>query len=123
VIGFILKASIALTFSYIFLSFQINGKHLFDHINDFTGPVGENIQESLGVAVSNTWEKSKDVGGKLFTNSKPKIRAIIQDSKRTISNKISEKKVQAEKKVEEEFLEDLKKEEISHLDSIIENEK
>jgi hypothetical protein len=121
-LGFFLKATIALTMSYVFLSFQVSGKYIFDHLNDFTGPLGENIQQSLGVALDNTWEKSKEVGSKLFTNSKPKIRSFVQKSTDNLKESIKPIVKKETQKVEKEFLEDLKKEEMSHLDKIIDNE-
>ena len=121
-LGFFLKATIALSISYVFLSFQVSGKYIFDHLNDFTGPLGENIQQSLGVALDNTWEKSKDVGSKLFTNSKPKIRNFVKESTTNLTESIKPIVKIEKKKVEKEFLEDLKKEEMSHLDKIIEKE-
>lgn len=121
-LGFFFKATIALSISYVFLSFQVSGKYIFDHLNDFTGPLGENIQQSLGVALDNTWEKSKDVGSKLFTNSKPKIRSFVKESSANLKESIKPIVKKEKKKVEKEFLEDLKKEEMSHLDKIIEKE-
>lgn len=121
-LGFFLKATIALSISYVFLSFQVSGKYIFDHLNDFTGPLGENIQQSLGGALDKTWEKSKDVGSKLFTNSKPKIRSFVKESTTNLTESIKPIVKKEKKKVEKEFLEDLKKEEMSHLDKIIEKE-
>jgi len=120
VISLILKTSMALTLSYIVFSFQISGKYVFDHVTDFTGPLGENIQSSLGMAANNTWDKSKEVGSQLFTNSKPKVEKLFNDSKKSITRAVAPKVQKAKKQVKEEFLEDLKQEEMSNLDKIIE---
>lgn len=76
----IFKFSLTLIICFIILSFKINNKALFNHISDFSGPIGDDIQKSLAKSANHTLKKSKV----LFTNSTPKIEDAIKSKKSSL---------------------------------------
>lgn len=119
----ILKYSMTILLSYIVLSFQFNDKYLFDYLTELTGPLGENIQRSLGDAFDKSWDKTKDYGKQLFTNSAPVIKEKYQSARSEVVKKVTPAVKKKTKEVEQDFLDDLKQEEMNHLDSIIDSGK
>lgn len=103
-IKLIFKFSLTFIACFIILSFKVGEKQLFFHINEYTGPIGTDIQESITKSFERTFAKSK----KLFTNSEPELRDVVQSQKSGIIKRLDE-------------LEDLKEDEIKKLDELIEN--
>lgn len=122
-IGTILKYSLTIGLSYIVLSFKYNDKYIFTYLTELTGPLGQNIQYSLEDAFDNSWSKTKTYGKKLFTNSAPVVEKKYYQTRKEILKTIKPKVEKKKELVEQQFLDDLKKEEMSHLDSIIEQDK
>lgn len=122
-IGLIFKSTLGFCASYIVLSFQFNNVFLFEHINNLTGPVGENIQTALGDGVARTWEKTKDMSGQVFTNSEPQS-AIEDEVAKTQSalKKGFKPAMERIKKPVESYLEELKSEERDGLSKLIESD-
>lgn len=120
-IGIIFKSTIAFCVSYIVLSFQFNNTYLFEHINSLTGPVGQNIQLALADGFAQTWSKTKEMSGQLFTNSEPEA---IEDEVAKTQSSVKRVFAPAAKKITkpmETYLEELRKEERDSLSQIIEN--
>ncbi|MEX0797853.1 MAG: hypothetical protein WD025_00310 [Bacteriovoracaceae bacterium] len=118
-LGLVIKSSVAFCASYVVLSFQINNVSLFERLNQFTGPVGQNIQSALGESFDRTWEKTQELGGQLFTNSEPKA---VQDHVDKTQSAIKKKLAPPAKHIKntaESYLEDLRKEERDDLSRII----
>ena len=104
-LGALLKFSLSFVVWFVILSFKIGDKQLFNHISEFTGPIGADIQESITKSFEHTFSKSK----KLFTNSNPELQDTVQSKKSGIIKKLDE-------------LEELKEDEIKKLDELIGNE-
>ncbi|MCO4755710.1 MAG: hypothetical protein KC478_14615 [Bacteriovoracaceae bacterium] len=118
-LGIVLKSSIAFSVSYIVLSFQVNNTYIFDHLNNITGPVGENIQMVLSKSFSQTWNTTKTYGKQMFTSSEPdSIEATIEDSVDKTQSAIK-RQIAPVKKPVESYLEELRKEERDGLSRII----
>lgn len=83
-ISLIFKFTIAFSLSYLILSFNIGNKPIFYHLNGFTGPVGENIQNSLGKSVTTSLKKSKELGKQLFESSSPRVIDSIKSKQSSI---------------------------------------
>ena len=69
----IFKFSIAFVLSYFILSMNFSNKPLFYHLSKFTGPVGEDIQNTIGKSVNRSYKKTKELGKQLFNSSEPRI--------------------------------------------------
>lgn len=120
-LGIFFKSTVAFCASYVLLSFQFNGIYLFEHLNDVTGPVGENIQIALSDSFSRTWGKTKEMSGQMFNNSAPKT---VQDAVKKGQSAIQRNTDLYEHKAHnhrESYLEELRKEERDMLSKIIEN--
>lgn len=107
-IGILFKCGIAFVVSFLILSFQVNQKTIFYHMTEFTGPLGEEVQKSLGKSVKRSFHKSKKLGEGFFKNADPKILGdTIRSSQSSLSNS---------KGI---ILEEIKKDETRKLDELI----
>jgi hypothetical protein len=109
-IAIVFKFSLAFTFSFIVLSFNINQKPIFYHISQITGPLGQDVQESFGRSVKRSIKKSKNIGKELFNNATPKYYDDqINSSQSSLNGKIED----------EMILEEIKRDEARKLDDLI----
>jgi hypothetical protein len=105
------KFSIAFVISFVILSFNYSGQPLFYHVTEFTGPIGSDVQNSLGKSVKRSFNKSKKIGNDLFKNADPKYFDDAINSQQSSLNG---------KKSRELILEDIRKDEARKLDELIE---
>lgn len=103
-IKLIFKFTLTFVFCFIVLSFQVSNKPIFNHISDYTGPIGADIQKSISKSFDHTYSKSK----KLFTNSVPTLEDTVKSKKSALGKKLKD-------------MEELKKDEIKKLDDLIRN--
>jgi len=92
------------------MSFQINKRPIFSHLTDLTGPLGVEVQKSLGKSMQRSINRSKSMSESLFHNADPKY---VDD---VIS---SEQSSTLAKRNGELILEDIKREETRKLDELI----
>lgn len=104
------KFSIAFVISFVILSFSYDGKPLFYHVTEFTGPIGSEVQSSLGKSVKRSLSKSKKIGKDLFNNADPKYFDDTINSQQSSLNG---------KKTNELILEDIRRDEAKKLDELI----
>lgn len=113
-ISFFFKSTLAFVVSFLVLSFQINHKPLFHHISEITGPIGSEVQSSLKKSVKRSYQKSKEIGTELFSNSDPRYTDEIK-SRRSSTKFRNNKK--------EMVLEDLHQNDVKNLDKVIRENK
>jgi hypothetical protein len=104
------KFSIAFVISFVILSFSYDGQPVFYHVTQFTGPLGSEVQKSLGKSVKRSFSKSKKIGKDLFENADPKYFDDAINSQQSSLNG---------KKDRELILEDIRKDEAKKLDELI----
>lgn len=88
-IGIFFKFSIAFVLSYFILSMNFSNKPLFYHLTKLTGPVGEDIQQTIGKSVKRSFRKSKELGKQFFNSSEPKYLGDAIKSKQSAIRKKS----------------------------------
>ncbi len=106
-IAMFFKFSIAFSVSFLILSFRINDKPIFNHVSEFTGPLGSEVQNSLKKSVKKSFGKTKKIGRDLFENATPKYLDHIGSKQSSVNKK------------RELILEDLKRDEVKKLDDLI----
>ena len=104
-----LKSLIAFTISFVVLSFHIQKKPIFYHLTEIMGPLGTDIQKSIGKSVKRGMKKSSEIGQDFIQNNKPEYQDYVE-SKRS-SGKLDHSK--------ETVLEEIRKEEKRKLDELI----
>jgi hypothetical protein len=109
-ISMFFKFSLAFVFSFVILSFKIDNRSIFYHVSEFTGPLGTEVQNSLGKSVKRSFSKTKKLGKGLFNNADPKY---IKDSIKSQQSSLNSKKEN------ELILEDIRKDEVKKLDELI----
>lgn len=104
-----LKSLIAFTISFVILSFHIQNKPIFYHLTELMGPLGTDIQRSIGKSVKRSIKKSSEMSEDFIKSNKPEYQDYIES--RRSSGKLKNSK--------EIILEDIKKEEKRKLDELI----
>lgn len=113
-VSILFKFSIAFIFSFIILSFKFNDKALFNHITDFTGPLGTDVQESFGKSVKRGFSKTKNMGKDFIQNADPRyLEDAIKSNRSALKNSDAK----------ELILEDIKRDEARKLDELIKQTK
>lgn len=107
-----LKSMIAFTISFVVLSFHIQNKPIFYHLTEIMGPLGTDIQHSIGKSVKRGIKKSSKMSQDFIKNNKPEYQDYV-DSKRS-SGKINRSK--------EVILEEIRRDEKRKLDELIKND-
>lgn len=113
-IGMIFKFSIAFVLSYFILSTNISNKPLFYHLTQLTGPVGDDIHNTIGKSVKRSYKKSKELGKQLFNSSEPKY---FGDKIKSKQSAVRKKKFKA--KNSHLIQEELRRDEKMQLDRLI----
>lgn len=100
-----IKSTFAFTLSFLILSINVNNKTLFSHIYHFTGPLGQEIKDTLSNGFSRTFNKTKKYSQDLFLSSEPKGSAKDLQNKRAqiLKNKILKEKRNRDMYVQEEI--------------------
>jgi len=102
------KFTIAFTVSFVILSFKVDGQPLFNHVTSFTGPLGTEVQSSLGKSVKKSFDKTKG----FFENADPKyLNDVVKNQQSSLTNSSDN----------EMILEDIRKDEVRKLDELINN--
>jgi hypothetical protein len=112
-ISLIFKFSIAFIFSFVILSFKLNDRPLFYHLTEFTGPLGTDVQKSLGKSVKRSLSKTQELGKNLIRNADPKYIEDAINSQRSSVGK---------NKTNDMILEDIRRDEVRKLDELIKSE-
>lgn len=114
----ILKSVFAFTISFLILSISIDGKTLFSHIYRFTGPLGQEIKETISNGASRTIDRTKKYSQDLFLSSEPKGDSSALKNKRAeiLKQKILRDKRRRDMHVREE----INHEDTQKLNSLIE---
>lgn len=101
----ILKSIFAFTISFLILSISFNGKTLFSHIYRFTGPLGQEIKETISNGASRTFDRTKDYSKELFLSSEPKgdVNALKNKRAEILKQKILRDKRKRDMLVREEI--------------------
>lgn len=107
-ISLFLKSSVAFLISFLVLSFKFQNRPLFYHLSEITGPVGEEVQRSLGKSVERSISKSKGI----FNNAEPKYLDDTINSQQSSLNAKNSKEL---------ILEEIKRDEARKLDELIKN--
>lgn len=114
-IGMIFKFSIAFVLSYFILSMNISNRPLFYHLSKFTGPVGQDLQKSIGKSVNRSLRKTKELGTQFFNSSEPRF----------FDDKVNSKQSSVKKKYKARnthlIQEELRRDEKIQLDKVIES--
>lgn len=109
-ISLFFKFTMAFVISFILLSFNIKDQPIFYHITQFTGPLGNEVQNYFGKSVTRSFNKTKEMGRNLFENSRP---TYLED---TIGKQQSSLHLTSGKEL---ILEDIRKDEVKKLDELI----
>ncbi len=72
----LIKFSIYFAVSFIILSFPVNNKTIFGHLNGYSRPYTDKIFNTITINAENLFNKGSDASKKLFTNTKPKNTKI-----------------------------------------------
>lgn len=112
-ISLLFKCTVAFVLSFVVLSFQVNNKPIFNHLVDITGPIGSEVQSSIHKSVKRSYQKSKEIGTELFSNSDPRYTDEIKS--RRSSTKF--------KKNHGMVLEELNQSDVKNLDKVIRDNK
>lgn len=107
-IGFLFKFTLSFIFCFVILSFQISNKPLFYHLSEFTGPIGNEVQQSIKKSVKRTYSKSKKISEDFLNNADPKYTDAV-NSKRSSTGSKSHGMV----------LEEINQKDVKKLDEII----
>lgn len=109
-ISFFFKFTLAFVLSFVILSFKIENKPLFYHVTEFAGPLGTEVQHSLGKSVKRSLHKTKQMGKGFFNNASPKyINDTIKSQQSSLNSKSDN----------ELILEDIRRDEVKKLDQLI----
>lgn len=111
-ISMIIKSVIAFTISFVVLSFQVNRKPIFYHLSEIMGPLGTDIQRSIGKSVKRGIKKSGEISKDFIQNSDLEYKDYIDTKK-------SGGRLGATSEV---ILEDIRKDEKRKLDELINND-
>lgn len=109
--SFMLKFSITFLVSFVILSFQVNNKTIFAHLNEITGPIGQEVQSSIQKSVNRSYQKSKKISKEFLENSDPKYFDSVNSSRSSTEFKKSHGMV----------LEQLENDDVQKLDKVIKN--
>lgn len=112
-LGIVFKSSIAFVISFVVLSFHVDNRPIFYHLSELTGPLGEEVQASLGKSMKRSITRSKKMGKNFLSNSDP--RSYMNDS---INSARSSLRGKNEKEL---ILEDIRRDEIKKLDALIQS--
>ncbi len=107
-ISFLFKFSLAFIASFLILSFHIDKKPIFYHVSQFTGPLGTEVQDSIGKSVKRSLNKSKELSTNFFKNADPVYVKDSINSSRSATNNDNEL-----------ILEEIKRDEAKKLDELI----
>tara|TARA_Y100000385_G_C12993829_1_gene594057 strand:+ start:52 stop:405 length:354 start_codon:yes stop_codon:yes gene_type:complete len=113
-IGMIFKFSIAFVLSYFILSMNFSNRPLFYHLSKLTGPVGEDIQQTIGKSVKRSFRKSKELGKQFLNSSEPKY---LGDAIKSKQSAVRKKRYKASNS--HLIQEELRREEKLQLDKVI----
>lgn len=108
-ISFVFKFTLAFIVSFVILSFKVDKKAIFYHVSEFTGPLGSEVQSSLGKSMKRSINKSKEIGTNFFKNADP-----IYDNDSINSSRSATRNNDSDL-----ILEDIKRDEARKLDELI----
>lgn len=113
-ISFIFKFSITFIFSFVLLSFKFDNKSLFYHLSEIAGPLGVDVQESLGKSVKRSLSKTEEFGKNLIKNADPKYAPQLLEDEIN-----SSRSALGHSREKELILEEIRKDEAKILDELI----
>jgi hypothetical protein len=116
-ISLIFKFSIAFVLSYFILSMNVSNRPLFYHLSKLTGPVGQDLQRSIGKSVDRSLRKTKELGTQFFKSSEPRFFDDKINSKQSSVKKRRSLKARNTHLIQEE----LRRDEKIQLDKVIES--
>lgn len=114
-----LKFTFMFCISFFILSVSVKDKTVFDHIYSFTGPIGQELKDTLSKGFTRTTSKIKESTTDLFFSSNDEIN---KKDKKTKNTQALKNKILKEKRARDQHVrEDISPEEAKILSEMINN--